>query len=158
MPIRVIIVPDDIQLNDPKTGEPLETPKTPERKDAAASTLWTWDDFLQHLLSHPQWIKSRDMIKKATAIEDAFADGKKKVELAEEDWEYLCTCIDEPETVTVRGTTKGFPWQPWVMRQVLPFLDAVADAKQLKRPKAVPADDEAEEVVEEDAKEDVAAE
>lgn len=130
MPIRVVEIPDTVELQSPVTGVgPGPTP-------APVKYPFPFSKFVDTLLSHPQWITSHKMVRAAAELEKVFAGAQGSVELAEEDWEHLVASIRNPKHTGDHGESAGFGLRPWVMRRLLPYLDAIAGAEQ-KEHKAV---------------------
>jgi len=105
MPIRQIIKPNDIALELPNAE-----PRTVR-----------FDDFVLTLLNQPAWAASYDAIRSASEVEGALK--QEQFLLAESTWEMLCQSVKNPDP------SVGYGLQPWVLRQLLPYFDAILDAK-----------------------------
>lgn len=114
MPFRYIIVPEPILLVEPATKEPL--------KDEQGETKpQTFADFIGKLLFNPMWAENYKNIKSAKAIDKAVSKNEKVVQLAEEDWKKLKDVAENPKG--------SYGYHVAVMPQLLPFLDAIMEAK-----------------------------
>ena len=114
MPIKYITIPEPITLVEPTTKEPLKDEKG-ETKPVAFS------DFIGKLLFNPMWAENYKSIKSAKAIDKAFSAANGVVQLAEEDWKKLKDLVENPK--------QGYGYHAAVMPQLLPFLDAIVEAK-----------------------------
>jgi len=130
MPFRYVIVPDPIMLHDPVTKEPLKDEK-------GESKPQKFSEFIGKLLFHPKWAENYKNIKSARAIDKEFANGAGVVQLAEEDWKKLHDLVENPS-----GGQYGY--HAAVMPQLLPFLDAIMEAKD-----SAPAEEKAAEAIKE---------
>lgn len=117
MPIKYIIVPEPIKLLDPLSKEVLTDEKGDEAKPV------TFADFLAKQLFTPMWGENYKNAKSARAIERACEASNGVIQLAEEDWKKLRDALDSPTE------TPKYGFHPAVVRQLLPFIDAVMDAK-----------------------------
>lgn len=108
MPTRVIIVPEPLELKVP----------------GAQTEEYSFQSFVQTLLSQPHWGKDYKAVRTGVSIENKVADAKpgSKIELAEADWELLRKSAETPEN--------GFGLHPILLRQMLPFMDAVVQAEE----------------------------
>jgi len=114
MPIKYIAIPDPITLVEPTTKEPLKDEKG-ETKPVAFS------DFIGKQLFNPMWAENYKNIKSAKAIDKAFSNGSGVAQLAEEDWKKLKDLVENPKS--------GYGYHAAVMPQLLPFLEAIVEAK-----------------------------
>lgn len=109
MPIRIIQPPKTIAVTRPN-GE---------------SQPYTFAEFvLENLLNLPAWMRDYASVRSAAAIESAVkAATGGAVELAEEDWARLVAVARDS------GSAAGYGLQPWGLRQLLPYFDAIIEAK-----------------------------
>ena len=125
MPIRSITIPDPVKLIDPVNKKEIpgdEVDKeTGKPKPAPAITM---KDFVGKLLFNPMWAENYKNIKAAKAIDKAFDKVEGEVQLAEDDWKKLKELVENPK----QG---GYGYHAAVMPQLLPFLDAIMEAKEV---------------------------
>lgn len=116
MPIKHVTVPESILLHDPVTKEELKDEK-------GVAKPQTFSEFIGKLLFNPMWAENYKNIKSARAVDKAFDSAKPGtvVQLAEEDWKRLHDLIENPKG--------GYGYHAAVMPQLLPFLDAIMEAK-----------------------------
>lgn len=119
MPIKYVTIPEPITLLEPTTKEPLKD----EKGETKPQKFY---DFVGKMLFNPMWAESYKNIKSAKAIDKAFekAEPGAAVQLAEEDWKKLKDLVDNPKG--------GYGYHAAVMPQLLPFLDAIIEAKEEK--------------------------
>lgn len=129
MPIKYVTVPEPIMLHDPVTKEDLKDEKGETKPQK-------FSDFIGKLLFNPMWAENYKNIKSAKAIDKAFSNGSGVVQLAEEDWKKLKDLVENPKS--------GYGYHAAVMPQLLPFLDAIMDAKD-----SAPAEEKAAEAIKE---------
>jgi len=115
MPIKYVTVPEPIMLHDPVTKEELKDEK-------GVAKPQKFSDFIGKLLFNPMWAENYKNIKSAKVIDEAFSNGSEVVQLAEEDWKKLKELIENPKQT-------GYGYHAAVMPQLLPFLDAIMEAK-----------------------------
>jgi hypothetical protein len=114
MPIRQIEIPQDITLVDHFTGEPI-------------NEVVTWKQFLKWLMLGNAFSQDYTGLVSAIAIDKAeVKDGK--IDLAEEDWTKLKSSIESPQ---YGRDQKGYPWAPSITMQLMPYMNAVKNAKQV---------------------------
>jgi len=132
MPQREIQFPNDIILKDDdgnemkdETGKPAVIPS---------------GKFVKVLLQNPAFIANMDAIVIGFAIKAAYDKREEgKWTISDEDWTMLKAAIDKPEfeQITIqngqptRQSIKGFPFSPIVTPQLLPYMLAIKNAKQV---------------------------
>jgi hypothetical protein len=120
MPIRYVIVPTPIDIVHPFTGQTL------------GAAPMTFAGFVrERLFCNPLWSASRRAIRASDAIDRALGSANRVLGLAEEDWQLLLRAVEEPifqpfETSAI--LQKGFGLHPSATRQILPFVEAIANA------------------------------
>ena len=122
MPTRIIKRPKDLTLK-------------PPAEDVEGQEL-SFDRFVSvHLLNQKVWGVNRKSARMADAIEQACLTSNHEpgapIRLAEEDWEKLKQCADDPKD--------GYGLLPWAVRQCLPYIDAIVLA-EVEKPKPAEAD------------------
>ena len=114
MPIKYVTIPEAITLLEPTTKEPLKDEK-------GIVKPVTFYDFIGKQLFNPLWAENYKNIKSAKAIDKAFSASNGVAQLAEEDWKKLKDLVENPKG--------GYGYHAAVMPQLLPFLDAIMEAK-----------------------------
>lgn len=114
MPIKYVTIPEPIMLHDPVTKEELKDEK-------GVAKPQTFSEFIGKLLFNPMWAENYKNIKSAKAIDKAFSVSNGVAQLAEEDWKKLKELVENPKG--------GYGYHAAVMPQLLPFLDAIMEAK-----------------------------
>lgn len=133
MPKRYIQIPKAVQSRDPGTKEPIFTV---EGKPDMLSL------FLIHskIMHNPKWGDNYKNMRAAEAIEEAFESalksGSKYVELSEDDWVIYAEAAENPKTMFIgeRGPVvmPGLGFHPTMVRQILPFLRPIIEAKDVR--------------------------
>ena len=133
MPTRYIEIPEPVTLRDPVSKAPLTTDGQPE--------VWDFKQIINKIMSNPKWGESYAAMRSQAAIEDALTDAKDGVMIiAEEDWSKLKDAAENPRTqvITAMGpqVLSGFGVHPTLVRQLIPLIAPIVDAKT-ERPKKV---------------------
>lgn len=121
MPLRYVQVPGPIQVKEgaEKVGEPMK-----------------FADFIKLVTNNPIWAASYAAIKSMQAIEKALASSNGVMELAEEDWTRLKGAIETPQSTDAAGRSiPGYGIHTRFLPQLVPFMDAIMDAKTEPPPK-----------------------
>lgn len=125
MPLRYVVIPSPISFRDPVTRAVYTSDD-----DRPLS----FADFVRlRVFYNPLWNVSRATMRAADAIDRALDKADKAngvLELAEEDWRLLLRAVEEPRYLPPGGQVpvEGFNIHPAISRQLLPFLNAIAEA------------------------------
>ena len=126
--MRYLIVPEDINLIDEMTGEPLKQP------DGSLVAVQTFKAFvIRTLLNDPeQFGKNADQLEQRAHVRDQVKASTPGSLLALEsaDWESLKAAAQSPGTLGQGGVVRGY--MPSVGTQILPFIKAIKDAAEKK--------------------------
>ena len=112
MPIKVIVTPEPLQL------------RVPQPNGSEAEEEYPFSNFIQTLLSQPRWGKDYKAIKVGVSIEKKVSEASPgdEILLSDEDWKLLRDSAAEPES--------GYGLHPYLLRQILPFFDAIVEAEE----------------------------
>lgn len=112
MPLKTIVVPEEITLVDPISKLRIADENGP----VAPFTLRT---FVNSLLQAASWSENYKSLRSAISIEKAFENAKPgdQVLLSEEDWQKLSAIAENPKD--------GYAFHSMVMRQLMSFLEAL---------------------------------
>lgn len=126
MPNRYVEIPPPVTVLDPTSNQPI-----PDEKPL------DFDFVMTKLMSHPVWGESFAAMRSQDAIHDAWKNAKDGVMvLAEEDWTRLKQAVETPKITAPTGQViPGFGVHPTVVRQLVPLLNPIVEAKS-ERPKA----------------------
>lgn len=118
--MKYIKVPAPITLKDPQTDEVLEG-KTISFKEVVMS-----------FMGDPVWLQSLVNIKYGSQILDLIKSDKEIIALDNEAWSLLKNSSENPSYTinTMNGpvTQKGYSYQPVVMMQLIPLIEAITQA------------------------------
>jgi len=117
MPIRNLTPPKTIKLSPPRDSSP--------ELIAQLQKEITFADFIYALTTVPEaWSKTAKGLRASFAIGKAVDDSTGgAIPLAEEDWQLLSDTAEDPGT-------RGYGIPPWIMKQCIPYLDAIRDATE----------------------------
>ena len=138
MPQRYMIVPEPVTFIDPNTKEPMKD------KDGKAWEPLTFKALIERFFSNPKWNENYKNTKSLQAIEKALENANGVVQLAQEDWEKLKDCAENPKTLLGQGPMgpiiqSGWGFHPSLNTQLIPLLDAIVEAKDTPPPTEEPA-------------------
>lgn len=128
MDMKIITIPDPIILKDPDTGLVV-------RDEYCKEVVLSFNDFLKRVFSNPCWLKYSTSIRTLSRIKNALdkCDGK-HLAINITDWEMLYQSVIRPEFEIMhqsagRIVLPGFGFHPLVTIQLLPFIEAILDAR-----------------------------
>lgn len=129
MKTRYIVIPEAVRLTDPRSGEELE----------GDDGHFGFETLLHKISDNPKWNGSYNLGQCLDAIWVAWEKTPKDpavgiiiMALEGAEWRELCEAIQNPKQLLISQLgpqiVAGFGLQPRLIRQVLPFCDAVIKA------------------------------
>ena len=112
MPTRVIEIPESLTL------------RLPQSNGGEGQEEYSFSSFIQTLLSQPQWGKDYKAIRTGASIEKKVSDSSpgEEIILSDDDWKLLKDSAESP--------SNGYGLHPYLLRQILPFFDAIVGAEE----------------------------